>query len=325
MKRPRTIVVAALLVLALALGACGSDSGGDERIAGVIHRLLVAAGTEGTEALESFPGALPDDIPAAPPLYPGAELLVTNRQPAPFTDSDSASSGLPQPVLYFIVLDSPDDRQDVYAYYEEALDQGPWQLQSTFSTEQLDTLQFVNVRDIDIGGVVSIAQGGEDGRTSVLISLQDAGAFLQEQPPFVLPSSLALPRTFPKDVPLFAGATVTGTAFFREPGLESFLVIFLTTSSQDDVIEFYREAFQDNGWRVQDTTAFGLEGQIDFRDADGTVQGDVFAGRFSRSRRYTEVSLQVQIDPARDAPGAQEIEEAPETPTAEVEGVAARY
>ncbi len=211
----------------------------------------------------------------------------------------------------------------MYAYYEEALEEDPWQLQSSFSTEQLDTLQFFNVEDIDIGGVVSIAKGGEDERTSVLISLQDAGAFVEDEPPFELQPSLALPRAFPADLPLFDGATITGTAFFREPGLQSFLIVFLTTADQDEVIEFYRDAFQKNGWSVQGTAAFGLEDRIDFRDAAGDIQGDVFANRFPRARQYTEVSLQVQLDPSREV-GEPEDDTPTEEPTEEIEDVAAR-
>ena len=324
---PRPILAVALLLVVFVAGfACsGGEGTDDERIAGIIHRLLLAAGTEGTEQLESFPGALPDDLPVKPPIYPGAELLVSNRQPAPFTDFDSTSSDVPQPLLYFIVIDTTDSREDVYAYYEEALDEDPWQVQSSFSTEQLDTLQFFYVEDIDIGGVVSIARGGADDRTSVLISLQDAGAFAEEEPPFELQPSLALPRAFPPEIPLFEGATITGTAFFREPGLQSFLIVFLTTSGQDDVIEFYREAFQANGWTVQDTTAFGLEGRIDFRDAAGDIQGDVFANRFRRARQYTEVSVQVQLDPSREfASPVDDADEPALEPTEEIEGLRTR-
>ena len=321
---PRPILAVALLLAAfVAVSACSSgDSTDEERIAGIIHRLLVAAGTEGTEQLESFPGALPDDLPVDPPIYPGADLLVSNRQPAPFTDFESSSSDVPQPLLYFIVIDTSDSREDVYAFYEEALDEDPWQVQSSFSTEQLDTLQFFYVKDIDIGGVVSITTGGADDRTSILISLQDAGAFVDEEPPFELQPSLTLPRAFPPEIPLFEGATVTGTAFFREPGLQSFLIVFLTTSGQDDVIDFYREAFQANGWTVQDTAAFGLEGRIDFRDAAGAIQGDVFANRFPRARQYTEVSVQVQLDRSRDFASPIDDDDEPAlVPTEEIEGV----
>lgn len=271
-------------------------------MADIIHGLLLAAGTEGSESLESFEGELPPNLPADPPLYPDAELVVSSRQPAPtdFAASPSADpTDVTQPVLYFIVLDTPDSRDEVFAFYEDALDADPWQVQGSFSTAELDTLQFFNVDDIDIAGAVSIAQEGGDGRTLVLISMQDAGAFLDEQPPFELEASLPVPKEFPPDVPLYEGSTVTGTAFFREPGSESFLLIFLTTDSQDDVIAFYREAFQDYGWTVQDTSSFGLEGQIDFRDQTGDIQGDVLADRFARSRDYTEVRIQVDVNPSR--------------------------
>ena len=44
------------------------------------------------------------------------------------------------------------------------------------------------------------------------------------------------------------------------------------------------------------------------------AMGDVFADRFSRDRRYTEVSLQIQVDPAREVPDTQGSEEPTETP-----------
>ncbi|MEX0786304.1 MAG: hypothetical protein WD939_06685 [Dehalococcoidia bacterium] len=296
------IVLPVVLLSTLFVAAACSPGGDNDRMADIIHGLLLAAGTEGSESLESFVGELPPDLPAEPPLYPEASLVVSSRQPAPF-DFEASPGADPaaaaQPVLYFIVLDTPDSRDDVFSFYESALDQDPWQVQGSFSTAELDTLQFFNVDDIDIAGAVSIAEEGGGDRTLVLISMQDAGAFLDEQPPFELKPSLPAPKEFPPDVPLYAGATVTGTAFFREPGSESFLLVFLTTDAQEDVIEFYREAFQGYGWTVQDTSSFGLEGQIDFRDASGDIQGDVLADRYPRSRDYTEVRIQVEVNPSR--------------------------
>ena len=74
----------------------------------------------------------------------------------------------------------------------------------------MDTLQFSNVDDADITGVVTITRGGEDNRTSVLISLQDAGAFRQQLPRFEPADSVPVPKEFPSDIPLYEGATVTG-------------------------------------------------------------------------------------------------------------------
>ena len=301
-------IPAAILAAALFIASGCGGSAGDENAAGIIHRLLLASSSQGSEALDSFPGSLPDGLPVQPPLYPDAKIIVSNRERAPVRGGTPVSANDPaqgadtvsQPVLYFIVLDTADDAGAVRTFYERALEEDPWQLQSSFATSQLDTLQFFNVDDLDIAGVVSIAAGGADERTSILISMQDAGAFLEQQPQFDLPPGRALPAGFPSDVPMFAGATITDTAFFREPGLESFLVVFLTTAAQDEVLGFYRDAFRQRGWAVQATAAFGQEGRIDFRDERADIQGDVFAALFARSDSYTEVRIQVQMNPARE-------------------------
>jgi hypothetical protein len=300
----RLLRLALLLALPLTLAAaCASD---DDRSAGLIHRLLLAAGTETSGELESFVGRLPEGLPVQPPQYPDADIILSSRQPAPLRQDQPATpeAELPRPMLYLIVLDSTDGRDAVFSFYEEALDDDPWQLDATFSSEQLDTLEFTYVEDADISGVVSIARGGEDDRTSILVSLQDAGALANEEPPFELGESLPVPRTFPKDVSVYGGAVITDTAFLREPGNESYLLVFLTQDNQNDVMEFYRGEFQDNGWTVLAGAPFGLEEQIDFRDENNDIQGQVLADRFSRDRAYTEVRLQVRVNPAREPPGS---------------------
>lgn len=296
----RPLLVLVLLAGSLlSLNACAGQ--GDDRTAGIIERLLQAAVLDDSGGMESFPGELPPDLPVELPLHPDAQVIVSNRQPAPVSDAQAdETEGEPYPLLYFILLDTSRDRDQVLEFYEGVLDEDPWQLESSFSTELLDTLQFFNIDDADIAGAVSISHGGEDGRTSILISLQDAGAFVEEEPPFEPGESVALPKEFPPDMPLYPDATITGTAFFREPGSESFLLIFLTTDSQDEVIEFYREEFDRRFWTVLAGDATGLEERLDFRDAEDSIQGDVLADRSPSSRLYTEVRIQIQIDPSRE-------------------------
>lgn len=301
------LLVAVLAGSLLAGLACAGGGGNNDETAALIHRLLLAAGTDQAGSLESFPGHLPPGLPVEPPQYPGAKLIVSSRQPAPVSSpADGATGGdVAQPLLYFIVLDTSDSRQDVYAFYEQTLDQDPWQLESSFSTPQLDTFQFFDVQDADIAGAVSIAAGGDDGRTSILISLQDAGAFLDEPPPYELRESLAVPQDFPEEIPLYAEATVTGSAFFREPDSQSFLLIFITLDTGSDVLDFYKEAFQAKGWTVQENEPSSLEERIEYRDADRTVTGEVFTNPFAPSRRYTEVHLRVLLNPEGGAPTEQ--------------------
>jgi predicted enzyme related to lactoylglutathione lyase len=299
----RTPALFGLLVLAVLFGgAC--TSGGDEDTASIIHRLLIAAGSDASSDLESFPGELPKDMPIEPPLYPGATLVTSSRQAAP-TDQTQSPQATPaaQPLLYFIVLDTGDHRDDVFTFYEDALDKDPWQLESSFSTAELDTFQFLNAEDPDISGVVSIATGGEDGRTSILISLQDSGAILDEEAPFEPGESLPVPQEFPDEIPLYEGATVTSDAFLREPGNVSFLLIFLTTDPQEDVVEFYRGVFEELGWNVTEQDPIANETRINFTDDAGDIQGSVQSAPFDGDDGYTETRVQFNMNPARPAPG----------------------
>lgn len=306
MRQARQAFSLCALVLALTLpsflAACSEGRQDDERLPSMIHRLLLAAGADDSSGLESFPGVLPPDLPVDLPLYPGADLIVSSQQPiaADGLDAESgAPGGIARPVLYFIMLDTPDEREAVFAYYREAFDEDPWQVQATASTQGLDTLEFLNVPDIDIGGAVSIVDGGPDGRTSVLISLQDTGAFVEEQEAYDPGERLAVPPGFPEELPLYPDATVTGSAFFREPGVESYLLIFVTTDGQSEVIAFYEEALGEAGLAVEAGESVGVEDIITFEDAPLDIRGEVLADRSLADRTYTEVRIQVQVNPAR--------------------------
>ena len=300
----RRLLLPSLLACAfLFAAACGG--GNEDRSAGIIHRLLLSSQPSESGTLESFVGRLPDGLSAAetPPQFPGADLIVSSRQAA-----TREASGLGQPAsqaaIYLIVLDTDAARPRVFAFYEEALDKEPWQLEASASTEELDTLEFSNPGNLDISGVVTIARGGEDERTTILVSLRDAGA-RQEELPFELAASLPIPRTFPPDVPVYQGATITGTLFLREPGNENFFLVFLTTDGQDAVVEFYRQTFEGQGWTVEGDT-LGLADRISFEDAERDLQGEVFVDRFSQDRQYTEVVIQLRVNPAREpADGAE--------------------
>jgi predicted enzyme related to lactoylglutathione lyase len=302
----RLVLPLALLSGALLFVAVACNGADDERTAALIRGLLLAGRTGDAGEMETFVGELPPDLPVEPPIYPDAETVVSSRQPA--TSSAPTGDGAETPaqgMLYFIVLDSSDKRADVAEFYERALDQEPWQLEDTASTKDQDVLYFSDASDPDIGGAVVVARGEDDKHTSVFISLQDAGAEVKDEPPFELSESLALPKEFPKDVPAYDGSTVTSTAFHRAPGTESFLLIVLTTDSQDDVIAFYRGAFEDLGWTVADGTAEGPATSIDFHDDTSDIQGTVTADRFAQDGDYTEVTIQIQATPSREPAGGE--------------------
>ena len=286
----RSLFLLALLTGSLLLAACGAgDDGGDDgsednAAAGIVHRLLLAGDVGSPGTLESFAGSLPPGLRVAPPQYPNADLIVSNRR-----------RNEPAGVRYFIILDTGARRSPVFEFYEEALDASPWRLEAAASSAEVDTLEFSLVDDADINGVVEIARGQDDDRTSIFISLQDAGAVL-EAPPFQLGESLPLPAVFPPEVPLYEGAIITGTVYFPLPAADTFLLIFLTEANKDDVIAFYRRAFEELGWTVEDSPVSGPGESIDVRDEGRDLRGNVFADRFPDDRRFTEVRLELQLN-----------------------------
>lgn len=295
-------VLLALAAVGFALVVACSDGGSDAETASLIHRLLQASSSDQGGDLETFVGELPDSLPVEPPLYPDADLIVSSRQPATtqVTPTPNASGDISQPLLYLIVLDTGDSRGDVFSFYEEALEEDPWQLESTFSSEDVDTLEFSNVSDADLTGIVTIARGGEDNRTSILISMQDAGAFREELPPYEQPEDVPVPAQWPEDVPVYEDGIVTASAFVKEPANESFLLTFLTEDTAERVVDFYRTEFQEMGWVVQDAGPLGVEGSTDFQAPDGSIQGSILANAFAADPSFTEVSVQFRQDPARE-------------------------
>lgn len=289
--------LAGLLGLLVA-SACGGSGG--QHTASIIHRLLVASSSSDTSQLESFTGRLPDGLPASPPAYPGASLIVSSREPAAASLTPQPATGnIPQPELYFIVYDTGDGRQKVLDFYQRALDAKPWRLESAYSTREQDKLQFVKSDDTDISGVVSIIRAGSDNRTAILVSLQDAGAFRQKLPPYQPAKTLPTPQGFPPDIPIYKGAVIISNALLRQPGNDRYLVDFLTTARQNDVLAFYRQAFAQRNWTVLPGAPLGVQQRLDFHDAKSDVQGDLLVDTFPADSTFTEVKLQVQVNPAR--------------------------
>ena len=317
----RQALLISLSAIALLLAAaCGGDGSEDERIADIIQRMVVAARASDTGAVEHFPGELPDGLPAEPPLYLGAKLIGSTRILAPAlvteqedgVDADESS----QTALYFIVLDTADDRERVSDFYRAELDKDPWQLDSSASTQELDRLDFSNMSDADIGGIVQIVAAEDGEGTSIFISVQDAGALVEGGPAFEPGASISLPRSFPEGVPGYPDAIVTSTAFQRSADSENFLLIFITIDSPEAVIAFYQDALAEMGWAVEKRNAAGTELRLHFEDEAGEIEGDLVVDRLLEDADYAEVDLRLQVRIDQEA--ADEPTVTPE-PTAEAE------
>ena len=293
MKLVRLLIFFLALAVLPVVAACGGEDGdGDnERVAGVVSRIL-ALGQPAGASVQHFAGRLPDDMPVELPSYPGAALMASLRHVV----SDDA--------VYFIVLDTGDSPDDVLQYYEEAFSEDPWQVEAASSTEELTALQFSKVDDANISGAVAVNQSLEgDGRSSIFMSLEViSGAGEEEEEPFQLGASRPLPHDFPSDIPIYDGSTVIATAYVRSPGNQDFLITFLSQDPQDEVIEYYRQEFEDKGWSVADEPGEGFATSISFQDsASPEISGTVSADVFPEEGDYTQVGMQLRLASGREA------------------------
>jgi hypothetical protein len=287
-----------LLLLALGAALVAGCQDDDERVSDIIQRFLLAGRGDVPTKVERFVGELPEGLPVEPPLYPDAEILTSTRLRPGAGATDQSTGEALQGAVYFILLDTPDDREDVYRFYEEALEEDPWQLEQTASSEEVDRLDFSSVADIDITGSVTLVQGEEDEETSILIFLQDAGATSAEDEEFAEGTTAILPASFPPEIPIYDEAIVLGTGSLREPGRESFLLQFITLDSEDEVVDFYRETFEDEGWTVEEGDPAAGEGALRFESEDGSVEGDIEVQEFLQDDQYLLVRITVSATPS---------------------------
>lgn len=297
MRLPLLVSFSAIALFVAA--ACGGDGNEDEHVADIIQRMVVAARGSDTGSVDHFPAELPEGLPAEPPIYPAAELIGSTRVLAPplVADEEDGADADPsaQTALYFIVLDTGDDRSRVSDFYQEELDSDPWQLDASASTQQLDRLDFSNVRDADIAGIVQIVPADDGSGATMFISVQDAGAQVEGEPAFEPGIALTVPRSFPEEMPQYPDAIVTNTAFQRSEDSENFLLISITTDSPTAVVTFYRDELSKLGWAVEEREAAATEVRLHFEDDAGQVEGDLVVDQLPEDAVYTEVDLRLQV------------------------------
>jgi hypothetical protein len=287
---PRGIGRAGLLILAplavvAAVGACGGG-GSDEQTEQAIAKFLEIGQSPDAPA-EVMIGRLPAGMPSGLPDYPGASLVGSTV---------TATSGQK---VYTVLRETSDPLDSVLIFYEEKLDQAPWQIALSTSQEDLAALQFGNLDDPNFFGAVIIQDSSDKVHRAILLSVQVSGEAPSPEP-FELGPSKPLPRGFPAEMPLYPDMTVTATAWGRSAGAADFRLDFLTKSSPQDVIAFYLGEFQSRGgWTITETPNQGTAVGISFEHtAEGqTWSGSIGADWFTEEPTYTQVSLQFRIGP----------------------------
>jgi hypothetical protein len=286
---PKGIGRAGLLILVplavvAAVGACGGGS--DKQAEQEIAKFLEIGQSPDAPA-EVMIGRLPADMPSGLPDYPGASLVGSTV---------TATGGQK---VYTVLRETSDPLDSVLIFYEEELDQAPWQVALSTSQEDLAALQFGNLDDPTFFGAVIIQESSDNKHRAILLSVQVPGETPSPQP-FELGPSKPLPRGFPAEIPLYPDMTVTSTAWGRSAGAVDFRLDFLTKSSPQDVTTFYRNEFQSRGgWTITETPSQGTAVGISFEQTTGgeTWSGTIGADWFTQEPTYTQVSLQLEIGP----------------------------
>lgn len=89
-----------------------------------------------------------------------------------------------------------------------------------------------------------------------------------------------LPANWPKDVPVYAGATPYGNiSSIGEEGAEVIVAVFMTSDSLSALKAYYEKELPANGWKLEGT----------FNTA--TEEGTVYMMTVSKNQRYGSVTL----------------------------------
>ena len=95
-----------------------------------------------------------------------------------------------------------------------------------------------------------------DGKGMHLTATSDTGKQFNAS----IGDEVEIPEEFPKDVPIFPGATPM--AFLSAPG-EGIIVTFKSSEEQQDIYDFYQSSLADGGWEVVEDSMFGKQLSFD--------------------------------------------------------------
>jgi hypothetical protein len=287
---PAIIVGVAAWFIASAVSDDGGGGGGGDRLERNVTNVVNAFSNQGDGSpIIRYEGQLPPAFPDDIPLYPGGRVISSVVQ----LRGDDAG--------YIVVFDTDDSRQDVSNYFADALSKDPWQVEIEQVGRESTVQQFSNIEDPDVQGVVLEAESKDDDVTTIFMSIQVVGAAKDNEPEAFDPGeSRPLPAGFPADkVPQYPESTLIETGYQRAPNAKQFVVSMVTQDDPADVLQYYRDQFQTNGWTSEDAPAgtSQLEGgeALTFTGDNGDTSGSVEAGQFAEDKNYTRVNVSVSV------------------------------
>ncbi len=302
MSRLLTTVLGGFALLGVVTAvACGGDD----------KKIDLGNGNEGTISDD-----LPDDFPDDFPIYDGADLQGSVQ---------GESSGIEG---FVVTWKTGDDLEDVRAFYDEELSDGPWT--STSSGDLGGTSAFWQAENEDGSKVAYVnASTGDGDDTIILVTIGDeddatfgggdggdddataddaddggsdddgdtSGDDDTDQPAAELPDEVDLSDDFPSDrVPLPDDARVTSSSSFSSGDTTTFLVELYSEDDVAALVDFFSSELEGNGWTESFQTETDGEAFLTFtpdNGADASTEAVTIAISPSDVEGYSDVVLSV--------------------------------
>ena len=290
-------LIAAALIPAVIVGVAvwfftsgGGGGNSDRQNADVTSMLNVFNSQQGVAA-KRYEGTLAPGYPGDIPTYPGARLVSSIRQ----IKGDDAE--------YYAVYDTTDARRTVAQYFADKFDSDPWQLQGGQTSADSTIHQFSRVDSSDLSGIALVAESDKDKVTTILMILQVVSGAKDAPKDAYSPANVTdqLPVGFPDSVPAYPGSNTVQSAYQKKSGSRQFAVSWVTKDDATTALSYYRDAFKNNGWTVQDAAADPTQTagaaasgtSIQFTDDKSQLSGSVTVGQFEQDDTYTRIDVQL--------------------------------
>ncbi len=298
-KRLRLILSTAFLGLAIAGAlvcvACGGGGGSNSKAQAIIQKFIEASQSPDTQS-QVVLGKVPDDFPANVPVYPGSSLLgsVVTTGSGGSLKADS------------VLRETSDAVGDVYAFYEQAFDTSPWQIQASTSPGKVAAIQYGNTDDPNLAGTLVI-QPESSGGSVIYVSIQMAATETPTAEPFTPAPSKPLPHGWPSQIPIYPNATIADTAWSRSSGSMQWQISLLAVTTSKDMIQYYRTQLSNVGFTVTSQPDQNGVSTASFQNTlvSPPWSGTVTTQTFAQDPTYAQAVIQLQIGSGTPQPTSQ--------------------
>lgn len=290
-RRGVPIAVAAVaVVMAAGLAAlatwffAGGGSSEDGRVNQGVSNLLNAFGQEQQFTSTRYEGQEPPGFPDLP-RYEGTEVVASVLQ---VQDGDAS---------YLVVYDTDADRDDVTAFYRDAFDEDPWQVEQGQDSASSTLFQFSNIEDADIEGIVLVTDSKDADLTTIIVSVQEVAGAPDDADGFAPGEARTAPEGLP-ELPVVEDAVLVQSAFQRQAGGRLFALSYLSQDDADVILDLYRTDLEDRGYTVEDLPAANTPpggSGIGFRHEGDDITGTVSVSDFTVDDSYRLIEVQVSV------------------------------